>query len=95
MSESIISRKKVCYICNSMNGIEEHHIFFGKNRRNSEKDGLKVYLCNYHHRGHSGVHGRDGHKLDVMLKSIAEESWLKHYDKTTDDFIKRYGKNYL
>ena len=31
-----------------------------------------------------------------MIKLVeAEEKYLKHYGKSTEDFIKRYGKNYL
>lgn len=58
-------------------------------------DGLMVYLCYEHHEGTDGVHGKNGHKLDLQLKRIAEERWLEYYNKNVDDFIKRYGKNYL
>ena len=76
--------------------LEEHHIFFGTaNRKLSEKDGLKVWLCQYHHRGTKGVHGKDGHELDERLKSIAQMFYMQKYNKTEDEFIKRYGKNYL
>ena len=28
-------------------------------------------------------------------KRVAEETWCKHYNKTKEDFIRRYGRNYL
>lgn len=29
------------------------------------------------------------------LKAIAQKAWQDHYNKTKDDFIRRYGRNYL
>lgn len=29
------------------------------------------------------------------MQKLAEETWLDHYGKTKEDWIKRYGKNYL
>lgn len=95
MAKSIIQNNKFCIICGNTINLEEHHCLFGKNRKKAEQDGLKVWLCVEHHRGTNGVHGRDGKKLDIYLKMMAEMCWLDTYNKTTDDFIKRYGKNYL
>lgn len=96
MSKSIIQNKKRCYVCESCLNLEEHHIFFGTaNRKLSEKDGLKVWLCSYHHRSEKGVHGRDGSTLDCYLKSEAELAYMQHYNKTKEDFIKKYGRNYI
>ena len=94
--KSIIQKKKICYICNKNVLLEEHHCIFGNaNRKKSEQDGLKVFLCQEHHRGRFGVHGKNGHELDMMLKKTAEKTWLEYYNKTIDDFIERYGRNYL
>ena len=92
---SIISNDKKCYICGTNQNLHLHHVIFGKNRRKADDDGLTVYLCYYHHEGTDGVHGLKGHELDMKLKMIAEQRWLEFYNKTVDDFIKRYGKNYL
>ena len=68
--------------------------FFGKNRKKSIEDGCCVYLCGKHHnQSNEGVHFN--HKLDEKLKKEMETKWLYHYKKTKEDFIKRYGKNYL
>lgn len=95
MSKSIIQKDKKCYVCESQYNLHNHHIMFGKNRKKADKDGLTVYLCLKHHEGQYGVHGKGGHDLDLLLKRIAEDRWLSHYEKTIDDFIKRYGRNYL
>lgn len=92
---SIITKEKKCYICGTTQNLHCHHILFGRNRSKADKDGLTVYLCYYHHEGTDGVHGFNGHKLDLQLKIVAQKSWMEFYNKSVDDFIKRYGKNYL
>lgn len=93
--KSIIQAKKECYICGLYAPVEEHHIFFGTaNRKMSEKYGLKVYLCEEHHRGTIGVHGKLGHSLDVRLKKDAEKQFLRQ-GHTIEEFISLFGKNYL
>ena len=84
-----------CIECGTKN-IELHEVFYGgRNRNKSIEDGLVIPLCKkYHHRGNLiGIH--KDKKLNLKYKKIAEQKWLNYYDKTTDDFIKRYGKNYL
>lgn len=94
--KSIMQDKKECYVCHTTNNLEEHHIFFGfANRKLSDKDGLKVWLCAEHHRGDDGVHGIDGATLNSYLKSEAQLCYMLKNHKTKEDFIKRYGKNYL
>lgn len=75
--------------------VEIHHVFYGNKRKKSTEDGLVVPLCAEHHRGTYGVHGKEGHNLDLKYKKLAEQKWLNYYNKTIEDFIKRYGKNYL
>lgn len=95
MTKSIISNEKRCFVCGVTHNLHLHHILFGKNRKNADKDGLVVYLCYEHHEGTTGVHGRLGNELDTKLKRLAENTWLEYYDKTIDDFVSRYGRNYL
>ena len=93
--KSIIQKEKRCYICGLYSPVEEHHIFFGTaNRKISEKYGLKVYLCEEHHRGTIGVHGKLGHSLDLRLKQDAEKVFLKK-GHTKEEFIQLIGKNFL
>ncbi len=92
--KSIIQSNKECFVCHSQRFLEVHHVLFGnKNHNPAERYGLTVYLCPYCHRGNAGVHhNRD---LDLKLKMIAEKAYLEHYDKTIDDFIAVFGRNYL
>lgn len=92
---SIITNEKKCYVCGTTQNLHYHHVMFGKNRKNADEDGLTVYLCYFHHEGTDGVHGLNGHELDMKLKKVAQEKWMQFYNKPVESFIKRYGKNYL
>jgi hypothetical protein len=85
---------KQCYVCDTTNNINIHEVYFGKNRQKSIEDGCCVYLCGKHHnQSNDGVHFN--HSLDIRLKQEMQKCWIKTYNKTTDDFIKRYGRNYI
>ena len=88
--KSIINQTKRCYVCGRTNTLHLHHILFGKNRNNADKDGLTIYLCWEHHEGTNGVHGKNGSELNKELKRIAQDKWCEHYSKTKEDFIERY-----
>ena len=91
---SIISQAKQCYVCGCKSNLHLHHIFFGKNRKNADKDGLTCYLCWGHHEGTYGVHGKHGHELDMQLKKIAQYKWCERNKKDADKFIERYHQWY-
>ena len=97
--QSIIQEDKTkCFLCGK-NGygdrLEEHHIFGGANRKNSEKYGLKVYLCgNEHHRlGRSSVH--QNAEIANKLKRIAQFTAMTYYKWSEDDFRRIFGKSYI
>ena len=91
---NILQSKKQCYVCGTENNIHIHEVYFGKNRQRSIKDGCCVYLCGRHHnQSNEGVHFN--HELDLKLKKIYENKWLEVYNKTVDDFIREYGKNWI
>ena len=93
--KSIMQEEKRCCICGTTNNLHEHHVIHGNaNRKLSEKYGLKVWLCLEHHTGNNGVHNNA--YLDDELKKQAEIKWLLYdYDRSINDFIKIFGKNYL
>ena len=75
---------------------ERHEVYYGKAYRNkSIKDGLIVFVEEKTHTGTDGVHGKNGDKLNRYLKKVAQRAWMNYYNKTKEDFIARYGKNYL
>lgn len=95
MQSIIKGDDEYCFICKQLGclnpGTEVHHMMFGTAKRKlADQDGLTVHLCNYHH---FMLHRHGLHKEE--LQQLAEKTWLEHYNKTVEDFIKRYGKNYL
>lgn len=90
--KSIISNERVCFICGSPFNLHKHHIFGGANRRLSEQDGLWVYLTgHYHNLSNEGVHFNK--ELDLQLKQLAQQKYEETH--TREEFMQRYGRNYL
>ena len=90
MAKSIIQSGDGCFLCGSTVWLECHHMIHGTaNRKLADADGLTVMLC---HTCHANLHDKGWHDRD--LQKIAETAWCKHYGKTKEDFIKRYGKSY-
>ena len=102
MSKSIIQdySHRQCYLCGYLlgvwdenrNDLEEHHIMMGKWRALSEHYGLKVLLCDKHHRTtKEAVHRNADNEL--FLKIVAQHAFeLKHSHEL---WMKEFGKNYL
>lgn len=91
---SILQEKKECYVCYTRIGLHIHEVYFGKNRQKSIEDGCCIYLCGTHHNmSDKGIHF--DHDFDLQVKQTMEKRWLEYYGKTIDDFIERYGRNYL
>lgn len=96
MSKSIIpNNDEYCYLCKKLGltvrATDNHHLVFGMAKRKlADEDGLTVNLCHLHH---MRLHQQGYYKEE--LQRLAEQTWLEYYDKTVEDWIKRYGKNYL
>lgn len=98
--KSIIQDKKECFICRlnydveTPVGLHEHHIFEGSGRRKqSEKYGLKVWLCHRHHISDTrfGVHFQK--QRDLELKQLAQRKFEETH--TREEFRKHFRKSYL
>lgn len=83
-----------CYICKLHEFInpkdDMHEIFRGRNRINSMKYGLCIPICRFHHSKFT-----DDPILEKEWKIIGQEKFMEIYDKTKEDFIDIFGKNYL
>jgi hypothetical protein len=92
--ESIIQKEKQCLVCGTTYNLHSHHIFGGtSNRKQSEKYGLKVWLCAYHHNmSNEGVHFNK--HLDNHLKQMGQRHFETRYGNR-EEFIKVFGKSYL
>ena len=76
-------------------GSHRHEVFYGTaNRKLSIKDGLVIFLTpELHNMSKKGIHFNND--FDLYAKIKAQKAWQKYYNKTTDDFIKRYGRSFL
>lgn len=95
--KSIIQNNKECFLCQRTTGLHDHHIFFGTaNRKNSEKYGLKVWLCLRHHEGDIETNKEAVHhnkERDLCLKKIAQKKFEETH--TREEFMKIFRRNYL
>lgn len=95
MKSIIPGDNEFCYLCKKRGienrGNEVHHMIFGTAKRKlADEDGLTVHLCSLHHRM---LHDAGNYKRE--LQELAQETWMNHYGRTKEDFIKRYGISYL
>lgn len=90
---SIIQLEKECYITGARTGLHEHHIFAGKNRDNSEKYGLKIWLIpELHNMTQNGVHyNKDLRDLIHRAGQLAFE----RVHGSREEFVAIFGQNYL
>ena len=86
---------KYCYLTGRTDNLQKHHIYFGpKLRKISDKYGFWVWLTgHYHNQSNEGVHGKDGHELDMRLKRVCQRKFEETHSR--DEFISIIGKNYL
>ncbi len=90
--KSIIQSEKECWVCGKTRCLEEHHCMGGNpNRKNSEKYGLKIWLCLEHHRGQTGVHNDQA--LCDFVHQVAQQAFEKEHSR--EEFMTIFGKNYL
>ena len=86
---------KECYITGSTYNLHKHHIYFGNPlRRISEENGFWVYLMGeLHNPSNEGVHGKNGHALDLKLKQDCQRKYEETHSR--EEFIKLIGMNFL
>lgn len=90
--DSIISKRKECWVCGRTQDLHTHHIFAGYSRRKiSEKRGFKVCLCHQHH-GECHKHSNSG--ISLKLKRMCQEYYEGHYG-SREDFIREFGRSVL
>lgn len=93
--KSIMQDEKVCFITEGTQNLHKHHVYFGSGQRKiSEDNGFWCYLTGYlHNQSEVGVHGRDGHQLDLFLKKCCQTAYEE--TGTRERFMQIVGRNYL
>lgn len=72
----------------------KHHIMGGAYRKKSDEDGLVIFLTpELHNMSNQGIHFNKW--FDNYAKKEAQKKWMEYYNKTVDDWVARYGHNYL
>ena len=94
MAKSILQTEKECYITGSTHNLHKHHIYAGGRRQISEREGFWVYLIGrLHNQSNDGVHGKNGHALDMKLKQDCQRKYEETHSR--EEFMQLIGKNYL
>ncbi len=84
----------ICFKCHQYKKLEEHHIFGGPNRKNSQKYKLTVNLC-------AGCHREDA---DSAHRSAETAQWfheygqrlaMRRYGWTKEEFREVFHANYI
>ena len=91
MRYSLLQKHRECLICKTPLGLHEHHVFDGRNRQNSDKWGMTVWLCQRHHTGEEGIHLNE--KQSFKLKAAAQRVFERKYGH--DKFMEVFRRNYL
>lgn len=93
-SSILTGKDKYCYLTGEERGLEKHHIYFGAGLRQiSDKHGFWVWLTAEMYRGTEGVHGRDGHETDLLLKRVCQRRFEETHSR--EEFMAIIGRNYL
>lgn len=75
-------------------GSHRHEVFGGPNRKFSIEDGLILFLKpEMHNMSDKGIHFNK--EFREYAQRRAQRAWMEYYHKTKEDFIARYGKNFL
>jgi hypothetical protein len=68
-----------------------HHILYGKDKRNQyESIDSCIDLCWNHHKGNAGIHGKNGHELDIKLKRQLQDRYY-NTGYTEDEVREKMG----
>lgn len=82
-----------CYVCGAARPLERHHIYGGNpGRKLSERYGLTIHLCCFHHRD-----SKEGVHFNKALREQLQEEGQRAFEKihTREEFLEVFGRNYI
>ena len=106
MSKGIVTEyPEICIFCGRQAEAEHHLIFGTAGRELSEKDGLKIPVCNNcHNMGQKLCRIHENPMAERLSKMLGQAIWEKEWisansqqesKKAREAFRKRYGRSYL
>lgn len=96
MSKSIVTEHEgICAFCGRETEGEHHLIFGTAGRELSEKDGLKLPVCNDCHNMGDKLRRIHDNPMAERLSKMLGQAIFEGKVGTRDDFRKRYGRSYL
>ena len=92
--QSILQDEKVCFLTGSTENLDKHHIYFGGNRKISDKNGFWVWLRHdYHIADSPHLTPHNDRLTDLYLKRKCQAKYEETH--TRDEFMKIIGRSYL
>ena len=84
-----------CFLCGRRDRkLDRHECFFGPYRQKCKEDGLWIMLCHYPcHQGPDGA--QYNRQLREEIADIAQRRAMNEYGWSMEEWIERYGKNWL
>lgn len=90
---NLLQNNKKCYITGRTDNLHKHHIYMGKNRKISDKNGFWVWLTGEYHNQNSRIDVHHNKDLDLKLKQECQRKYEETHCR--EDFIQLIGRNYL
>ena len=89
---SIMQDEKKCYVTGAESGLDLHHIYAGKNRQASDRNGFTVWLA---HPVHMALHAhqRPFETLDARLRRDCQRKFEETHSRA--EFMAIIGASYL
>ena len=106
VSKGIVTEyPEICIFCGRQAEAEHHLIFGTAGRELSEKDGLKIPVCNNcHNMGQKLCRIHENPMAERLSKMLGQAIWEKEWisansqqesRKAREAFLRRYGRSYL
>ena len=91
--KSILQDEKKCFQTGRTDNLHEHHIYFGANRKVSEKNGFKVWITGEWHNQDSRIDVHHNIEFDRHLKRLCQAKYEETHSR--EEFMQLVGKSYL
>ena len=95
MKSIVTDCMSVCLFCGRQADAEHHLIFGTAGRELSEKDGLKIPVCNSCHNMGSKLNRIHDNPMAEKLSKMLGQAIFEGKIGTREEFRKKYGKSYF